>query len=167
MTARRNSDPVHQQAAYRPRPGVVIPLPALGQSDTRAPLHTTLRIRGIVSGLAQYPAAPEHLVMCASIRRPSRRANRVYSRSGRPPTQETEPSRSRRVTAATPRRTGSGFGHNCRRSQAPLRLPGAITSKVTGCERIVGRQPASSAVGVSPSVAAKSALVPFPASPAR
>jgi hypothetical protein len=80
MTARRNSDPVHQQAAYRPGPGVVIPLPALGQSDTRAPLHT-LHIRGIVSGLAQYPAAPEHLVMCASIRRPSRRANRVYSAS--------------------------------------------------------------------------------------
>ena len=43
MTARRHSDPVHQQAAHRPRPGVVIPLPANGQFDTRAPQHTTFR----------------------------------------------------------------------------------------------------------------------------
>jgi hypothetical protein len=78
MTARRNSDPVHQQAAYRPRPGVVIPLPALGQSDTRAPLHTTLRIRGIVSGLAPYPAARTPCYVCIDPTAVQTRQPRVF-----------------------------------------------------------------------------------------
>jgi hypothetical protein len=57
---------------------MVIPLPALGQSDTRAPLHTTLRIRGIVSGLAQYPAARTPCYVCIDPTAVQTRQPRVF-----------------------------------------------------------------------------------------